>query len=85
MEHGATVLDPYQKFNSDKIEMVQRIPARVFISKYTRYSSVSDIPEELGWSPLSQRKQDDRQFLLQIDGNASNPPIPKIVNFQETH
>ena len=37
MEYGATVLDPYQKYNSDKVERVQRRGARFVISKYSRY------------------------------------------------
>ena len=40
MEYGATVWDPYQKYNSDKVERVQRQAARFVKS---RYSSVSDI------------------------------------------
>ena len=43
MEYGATVSDPYQKYNSDKIERVQHRAARFVKSRYSRYSSVSDI------------------------------------------
>ena len=43
MEYGATVWDPYQKYNSDKIERVQRRAARFVKSSYSRYSSVSDM------------------------------------------
>ena len=53
MEYGATVWDPYQKYNSDKIERVQRRAARFVKSRYSRYSSVSDMLDELGWTPLS--------------------------------
>ena len=41
MEYGATVWDPYQKYNSDKVERVQRRAARFVKSWYSRYSSVS--------------------------------------------
>ena len=60
MEYGATVWDPYQKYNSDKIE---------------RYSSVSDMLDELGWTPLSQRRQEARliRFYKIIDGLAQVP------------
>ena len=54
MEYGATVWDPYQKYNSDKIERVQRRAARFVKSRYSRYSSVSDMLDVLGWTPLSQ-------------------------------
>ena len=43
MEYGATVWDPYQKYNSDKDERVQRRAARFVKSWYSRYSSVSDV------------------------------------------
>ena len=46
MEYGATVWDPYQKYNSDKAERVQRKAARFVKIRYTRYSSVSDMLAE---------------------------------------
>ena len=58
MEYGTTVCDPYQKYNSDKVERVQCRAARFVKSRYTRYSSVSDMLDELGWPPLSQRRQE---------------------------
>ena len=58
MEYGATVWDPYQKYNSEKIESVQRPAARFVKSRYSRYSSVSDMLDELGWTPVSQRRLD---------------------------
>ena len=50
--------DPYQKYNSDKIERVQRLAARFVKSRYLTYSSVSDMLDVLGWTPLSQRRQE---------------------------
>ena len=64
MEYGATVWDPYQKYNSDKIERVQRRAARFVKSRYSRYSSVSDMLDVLGWTPLSQRRQEARRILF---------------------
>ena len=58
MEYGATVWDPYQKYNSDKLERVQRRPARFVKSWCSRYSSVSDMLDVLGWLPLSQRRHE---------------------------
>ena len=46
MEYGVTVWDPYQKYNSDKFEGVERRAARFVKSRYTRYSSVSDMLDE---------------------------------------
>ena len=62
MEYGATVWD--QKYNSDKIERVQRRAARFVKSRYSRYSSVSDMLDVLGWTPLSQRRQEARLILF---------------------
>ena len=58
MEYGATVWDPYQKYNSDKVKRVQCRAARFVKSRYSRYSSVSDMLDVLGWTPLSQRRLD---------------------------
>ena len=64
MEYGATVWDPYQKYNSAKIERVQRRAARFIKSRCLRYSSVSDMLDVLGWTPLSQRRQEARLILF---------------------
>ena len=75
MEYGTTVWDPYQKYNSDKIERVQRRAARFVKSRYLRYSSVSDMLDVLGWTPLSQRRQEARLILFYkiINGLAQVP------------
>ena len=46
MEYGATVWDPYQKYNSDKVERAQRRAARVVKRRYTQNASVSDMHGE---------------------------------------
>ena len=48
MEYSATVWAPYQKYNSDKVERVQRRVAGFIKSRYSRYSSVSDMLDMLG-------------------------------------
>ena len=48
LEYSATVWNPYQKYNSDKVERVQRRAARFVKSRYTTHSSVSDTFDELG-------------------------------------
>ena len=75
MEYGATVWDASQKYNSDKIERVQRLAARFVTTRYSRYSSVSDILELLGWTPLYQRRQEARLILFYkiINGTAQVP------------
>ena len=64
MEYDATVWDQNQKYNSDKVERVQRRAARFVKSRYLRYSSVSDMLDMLGWTPLSQRRQEVRHILF---------------------
>ena len=49
--------------------------ARFVKSRYSRYSSVSDMLDELGWTPLSQRRQEARLILFYkiINGLAQVP------------
>ena len=71
MEYGATVWDPYQKYNSDKVERLQCRAARFVKSRYTRYSNVSDMLDELGWTPLPQSRQEARLILPYKINNTS--------------
>ena len=64
MEYGATVWDPYQKYNSYKVERVQHRAARFVKSRYSRYSSVSDRLYVLGWTPLCQRRLEAQLILF---------------------
>ena len=75
IEYGATVWDPYQRYNSVKVAMVQRRVTRFVKGRYTRYSNVSDSLDELGWPSLSQRRQGARliQFYKYINGLAQVP------------
>ena len=64
MEYGATVWGPYQKYDSEKVERVQHRAARFIKSRYSIYSSVSDMLDVLRWLPLSQRRQEARLILF---------------------
>ena len=46
------------------VERVQRRAAKFVKSRYSRYSSVSDMLDVLGWTPLSQRRQEARLILF---------------------
>ena len=61
MEYGATVWDP-SKYTTEIKLRVQRRAARFVKSRYSRYSSVSDMLDVLGWTPLSQRQE--AQFIV---------------------
>ena len=63
-DYGATIWDPYQKYNSDKVERVQRQSARFVKSRYARYSSVSHMLDVLGWTPLSEKRQEARPIMI---------------------
>ena len=67
-----TVWDPYQTYNSDKVERVQRRAARYVKSRYSRYSDMLNV---LGRMPLSQRRQEARIILFYkiINGLAQVP------------
>ena len=54
---------------------MQRRAARYVKSRYSRYSSVSDMLDVLGWTPLSQRRQEARLILFYkiINGLAQVP------------
>ena len=43
---------------------MQRRAARFIKSRYSRYSSVSDMTDVLGWTPLSQSRQEARLILF---------------------
>ena len=75
MEYGAIVWDAYQTYNSDKVRRVQHRAARFVKSRNIRYSSVSDMLDELGWPPLSQRRQVAQLILFYkiINGLAQVP------------
>ena len=64
-----------QKYNSDKVERVQCKAARFVKSRHSRCSSVSDMLDVLGWTPLSQRRQEARLILFYniINGLAQVP------------
>ena len=68
-------LGPYQKYNSDKVERVQRRSVRLVKGRYSRYSSVSVMLDVLGWPPLSQRRHEARLILFYkiINGLAQVP------------
>ena len=58
-----------------KVERVQRRAAMLVKSRYSRYSSVSDMLYVLEWTPLSQRRQEARLILFYkiINGLAQVP------------
>ena len=64
LEYSATVWLPHQKYNSDKLERVQRSAARIVKGRYGMYESVTQMLEELTWIPLSKRRKNARLILF---------------------
>ena len=56
VDYASAVWDPHQKFNQEKLEMVQRRAARFVKSRYKRTDSVTAMLDELGWPILSKRR-----------------------------
>ena len=64
LEYSVTVWHPHQKYNSDKLEMVQRRAARFVKGRYGMYESVTQMLEELTWVQLSKRRENARLILF---------------------
>ena len=79
-DYCSTVWDPHQKYNHDKLEMVQRRAARFVKSKYKRTESVTAMLNELGWHSLSKRREDARLILFyKIINNLAKVPHEHIL------
>ena len=67
---------PRQKYNSDKLEMVQRRAARFVKGRYGMFESVTQMLEQLTWTPLSKRRENSRLILFYkiINNLAVVPP-----------
>ena len=64
LEYSATVWHPHQKYNSDKLEMVQRRAARFVKGRYGMFESVTQMLEQLTWTQLSKRRETSRLILF---------------------
>ena len=69
LEYSATVWHPHQKYNSDKLEMVQCRAARFVKGRYGMYESVTQMLEELTWVPLLFEFEVDTTFFYAIFSN----------------
>ena len=64
MDYSATVWDPYLQKDINRIEGVQRRAARLIFNDYMRSSSVAAMMENLKWTPLAERRREQRLILL---------------------
>ena len=80
VDYASTVWDPHQKFNQEKLEMVQRRAARFIKSRYRRTDSVTAMLDELGWLILSKMRKDARLILFyKIINNLAQVPHEHIL------
>ena len=57
LEYRATVWHPRQKYNSDKLEKVQRRAAHIVKGRYRMFESVTQMLEQLTSIPLLKRRE----------------------------
>ena len=80
VDYASAVWDPHQKYNQEKLEMVQRRAARFVKSRYKRTDSVTAMLDELGWPILSKRRKDARLILFyKIINNLAQVPHEHIL------
>ena len=77
MEYAATVWDPYYQNDIQHLEKVQRRAARWVLNDFSRYSSVTDMLQQLSWPTLQVRRRICRlQTLFKIINNECPLSIP---------
>ena len=64
LEYSTTVWHPRQKYNSDKLEMVQCRAAHFVKGRYGMFESVTQMLEQLTWIPLSKIHENSHLILL---------------------
>ncbi len=69
-----------EKYNREKIERVQRRAARFVKSRYGRFSSVTEMIDDLGWPPLAVRRDNARLILFyKIINNLAAVPYEHVL------
>ena len=80
LEYGSSVWDPFRQYQIDAVEMVQRRAARFVTGQYNRYQSVTSMLQELKWTTLQQRRQEQRLVnLYKCVNNINTLQIPPYV------
>ena len=75
--YSATIWHPRQKYNFDKLEMVQRRAARFVKGRYGMFESVTQMLEQLAGILLSKRSENSRHILFyNIIYNLAAVPVP---------
>ena len=91
LEYGSSVWDPQSILLQDKLEKVQKRPARFVTSNYIyETGSMTGILEQLKWESLKKRRKDSRLIMLYkgLKGAASMPTndlVPPIRHTRNHH
>ncbi len=64
MEYASIIWDPHITSNADKLEKIQRLPARWVVSSYSRTTSVTSLLEKLKLEPLQVRRRIQRLAFM---------------------
>ena len=64
VEYASALWDPHLQKDKHKLEMVQRRSARYVTNRYRNRSSVTDMIEQLKWTPLEERRKNARLTML---------------------
>ena len=64
LEYAAPVWDPYPRKDIDSIERIQRQAARWVKSQYSYTTSVTSLLKDLRWTPLADRRTNQKLCLL---------------------
>ena len=64
LEYAAPVWDPYLRKDIDSIERIQRQAARWVKSQYSYTTSVTSLLKDLRWTPLADRRTNQKLCLL---------------------
>ncbi len=64
LEYTCTIWDPYEKGDTDRLEMIQRRGARYVKKRYHNRSSVTDMLNDLQWKSLEDRRKEARLIMF---------------------
>ena len=77
LEYASSVWSPHTQVNTHKLEMVQRRAIRWVKHDYSRYTSVTDLQNTLGWSTLEKRRLDSKLIMFyKVYHNLVALPLP---------
>ncbi|XP_072178807.1 uncharacterized protein [Diadema setosum] len=83
VEYASTVCDPSSKNLIHKVEMVQRRAARFTLNRYHNTSSVTKMLQELDWTTLEQRRENDRLIMMYKIHNNLTPLSAHVYSIKQ--